>query len=503
MATIITQECINCGACEPECPNTAIYQGGVEFEHEGKKSAALESDIFYIVPEKCTECVGFYDYEACAAVCPVDCCVTDPARPESEDILLLRAKALHPEKEFPSQFPSRFHPRAAGTETAPAPATPSAEAKSPDATKPVVQAKPTSTPAPAAAAKAAAVPKPATDKKPAAASKAQAPASPAAPSGAGRSTPASRVARVERAVARPTRPLAAGKPAQPQAGELPSAFDEILTRARTPRVTRTSRLLGAALLFAAPILGALPHSTKKVLEVAAGPGSWFSAQMCTALNVVHNFLLYPLFFYVVGLLTGLQPFTEADKSWIVVGVLLATVETLARLRDGIFRQLPASKMRFGPSLYGVPLGVAMHPLLARLTRSSTSGHVPVEGFYGKEFEAKRERERRYGEVYFVEEFDRGYYVRLEMPRTIPPSAAREELSMGDVMPDYDISVSVDRDTVTIRGSVVDPALRAVCGISPAFPADFRTQIPLRGPLDGFRQQYADKVLELAVLKAEV
>ena len=75
MATIITEECINCGACEPECPNTAIYQGGVEYDWQGKKNAALADEIFYIVPEKCTECVGFFDHEACAAVCPVDCCV--------------------------------------------------------------------------------------------------------------------------------------------------------------------------------------------------------------------------------------------------------------------------------------------------------------------------------------------------------------------------------------------------------------------------------------------
>jgi hypothetical protein len=160
-------------------------------------------------------------------------------------------------------------------------------------------------------------------------------------------------------------------------------------------------------------------------------------------------------------------------------------------------------MRFGASLYGAPLGILAKPLLARLARSTKSGYVPVEGFYGKEFEAKRERERRYGEVYFVEELDRGYYVRLELPRMIPPSAAREELAMGDTMPDYDITVGLDRDSLTIRGSVVDPSLRAVCGISSAFPADFRTRIPLRGPLDGFRQRYADKVLELAVLKGEV
>src|SRR5881396_1580164 len=73
MATVITSECINCGACEPECPNTAIYQGGVEWQApDGAMHAAISNDIFYIVPEKCTECVGFYDQEACAKVCPVD-----------------------------------------------------------------------------------------------------------------------------------------------------------------------------------------------------------------------------------------------------------------------------------------------------------------------------------------------------------------------------------------------------------------------------------------------
>jgi ferredoxin len=87
MATIITEECINCGACEPECPNQAISQG---------------EDIFIIDPKLCTECVGFHDEEACAAVCPVDCCVPDPNIPESEEVLLERAKKLHPDKTFPA-----------------------------------------------------------------------------------------------------------------------------------------------------------------------------------------------------------------------------------------------------------------------------------------------------------------------------------------------------------------------------------------------------------------
>ena len=61
MALKITEECINCGACEPECPNTAISQG---------------DDIYVIDAAKCTECKGAHDAPASAGVCPVDCCVS-------------------------------------------------------------------------------------------------------------------------------------------------------------------------------------------------------------------------------------------------------------------------------------------------------------------------------------------------------------------------------------------------------------------------------------------
>jgi ferredoxin len=141
MATVITSECINCGACEPECPNTAIYQGGVEWELDGKTHGAIAADIFYIVPEKCTECVGFYDHEACAAVCPVDCCIPDPSRPETEEILLERAKKLHPEAAFGAEFPSRFRQGSGAAAPAPPAAPPpSAQAAPPP---PVPAAAPT------------------------------------------------------------------------------------------------------------------------------------------------------------------------------------------------------------------------------------------------------------------------------------------------------------------------------------------------------------------------
>lgn len=114
MAIIITDECINCGACEPECPNNAIYEGGVEWaisdgtSIEGNyvledgtavdakaQQAPVDDDLYYIVPDKCTECVGFHEEPQCAAVCPVDCCVPDPEREETEDVLLDRKSKLH------------------------------------------------------------------------------------------------------------------------------------------------------------------------------------------------------------------------------------------------------------------------------------------------------------------------------------------------------------------------------------------------------------------------
>ena len=69
MALIITDECINCDVCEPECPNGAIAAG---------------EEIYVIDPKLCTECVGHFDQPQCVAVCPVDCIPLDPAHVESK-----------------------------------------------------------------------------------------------------------------------------------------------------------------------------------------------------------------------------------------------------------------------------------------------------------------------------------------------------------------------------------------------------------------------------------
>ena len=79
MALKITDQCINCDVCEPECPNDAISMG---------------EEIYRIDPAKCTECVGHFDQPQCREVCPVDCIPLDPDHEESREQLHAKYIAL-------------------------------------------------------------------------------------------------------------------------------------------------------------------------------------------------------------------------------------------------------------------------------------------------------------------------------------------------------------------------------------------------------------------------
>ena len=79
MALMITDECINCDVCEPECPNQAISMG---------------PEFYRIDPTRCTECVGHFDEPQCVQVCPVSCIPVDPRHVESKDALRLKFQRL-------------------------------------------------------------------------------------------------------------------------------------------------------------------------------------------------------------------------------------------------------------------------------------------------------------------------------------------------------------------------------------------------------------------------
>ncbi len=94
MAVMITEECIACNACEPECPNNAIYDAGVPYDYNGEEHEALNDEHTYIVPDKCTECVGFYDEPQCIDACPTEAIEMDPDRQETKEELMKKKEYL-------------------------------------------------------------------------------------------------------------------------------------------------------------------------------------------------------------------------------------------------------------------------------------------------------------------------------------------------------------------------------------------------------------------------
>ena len=87
MAVKITDECIACNACEAECPNIAIYSAGEPWSLGGEEHPAISDDVTYVVPEKCTECVGFFDEPQCIAACPTEAIIMDPDKEETREEL--------------------------------------------------------------------------------------------------------------------------------------------------------------------------------------------------------------------------------------------------------------------------------------------------------------------------------------------------------------------------------------------------------------------------------
>jgi len=440
MATMITSDCINCGACEPECPNNAISAG---------------DPVYVIDPLLCTECVGFHDYEACAAVCPVDVCVTDPNNIESEEVLISRARELHKETDFGDSFQSRFRKGEV-----------LAAAEAPVAAAKVAVAVPVAAPA-------------------------------AKPS-------------VAPVAAKPPPQLVAPKlipakkeppPKKTFPHEVPGSFTEVSNQYSTGR-SRITGLPRLAVILLQPIIGSFPHGIKKRLETAMQT-PWFTAAGSTALNIIHNAVLYPVVAIVlVAVLTNPEAIFSRDTNiWVLIGFFVAAVEGIVRLRDGIFKAKPAEEMTFPPSLYGVPLSLLAEPFFAKYLGLVRELPIPVDGFYSDGFVDKLERERRYGNVYTVEDRGAAFLVRMEFPRWIPEIGVASRAQLPDEMPDYDYDLALRDGELVVKGKCVDEKVRKISSSVGAFPPEFTTIIPFHNRITGFAHQFHDKLLEVLLVKA--
>jgi hypothetical protein len=290
----------------------------------------------------------------------------------------------------------------------------------------------------------------------------------------------------------------------PFRGELEIDFDEARERLQPPLGAASgSRILPIAIALLQPLLGALPAKTKDRLEAAFQDRRVFSSAGATGMNIFLHLLVLPLLFTAFAVVVLGESFFSAEvRPWFFYGGLAATAEAIFRLREAAIFARPLSEVVYRGSVYGPLLIPLVAPILRRAERWKGVSRESFEGYYDTAgaFDEKRERERRYGEVFTLEERPGGYLFRMELPRRIPPSGVKAELGLGDEMPDYALDLAFGGTWLEVRGKVVDPRLRTIAATAPAFPPDFTTRVDLSERCSGFVQRYADKVLEVVLLK---
>ncbi len=285
-------------------------------------------------------------------------------------------------------------------------------------------------------------------------------------------------------------------------GETDEDFESVLASVDLTQVREAPLIVKIALRLAEPILGALPDRPKLELERQVGDLRGFSRIRSTALNMVLNAFLYAALLFVFGVtVRGNLVFSQSAGGWILLGTLIAAVETVWRLREGILGERPAVEMTYRSSLYGIllaPLGTLL--VGGGKRRRHSVRKVAFDGFTVDLHDEKTERDRRYGTVYTTSEHANAYLVRLEMPRKVPQSSLKRLWNLPEEMPDYDYNISLADDVLTIAASVRGEALRRLSSVSPSFPADFQTRIDFDKPVATFRHRLRNKVIEIIVLK---
>jgi hypothetical protein len=309
--------------------------------------------------------------------------------------------------------------------------------------------------------------------------------------------------RVEKPVARPSAP----RPARTFTGELPVEFEQLMARLGKPRRRVRSPLAGTGLVLLGlgqGVLGALPARMKERIAQAVSDRRAFDPARATAANVMLNLLVYPVVLVVLAVGSGtVELFSMGVPRYVFYGVTIAVLEASFRLRESVFRGVPFNEAPLRGALYGLllwPLGRVVIGLAGARGAESTVG---FDGYYGKRehFDEKLERERRYGSIYKLEERDDAYILRLEFPRALPPTSLADELKLPPEMPDYDYDLRLNDGSFVVHGKVVDPQVRKLTAVAPAFPPEFTTRVPLRDAVSGFTHRYRDKTLEVILPKA--
>jgi hypothetical protein len=284
-------------------------------------------------------------------------------------------------------------------------------------------------------------------------------------------------------------------------GEAAENFENLLTRLG-PRGKLSGLLPKLALFAFQPLLGSLSDEEKKWFEKAGDDRRFFSVEAATGLNIVTNLLMYPALFGIIGALGfGKNVFSPELRFFLFFGLLAAAAEAVFRAREALLFAKPMRETKVRSSLYGFFLSSFLKLVLPSATRVMRQVPVPVDGFYSMGFDAKRERERRYGTAYTLEDLGSAYLLRFEFPRLTPAARLKDEMGLGNEMPDYDFNLSLVDGSFVIKGRCLDERVRKLSIQLASFPLDFTTRIQTTSGIHGFQHRYRSKLLEVLLLKS--
>jgi hypothetical protein len=281
--------------------------------------------------------------------------------------------------------------------------------------------------------------------------------------------------------------------------ELKDDFEDVLARVLVASPALARRFLRWVITVAQPLLGAGSDSVKRHLERVVGQPSVFSRGRATVRNCMLNVLLYPALITTAAVAAaGWGVLSGQVKGAIFAGVAVAAIEWMLRMRESLFRGIPSGEAPLRGSIYAPLANLLGRALAAGLGGKSVQSQVGFDGFYDERFDDKAERDRRYGEVYRLEDLGGGYLFRLEFPRHVPSSSLTDELGLPREMPDYEYDIELHDGHLIVRGTVADSRVRKLTCVAAAFPPEFTTRVQLARPVAGFRHRYREKVLEIAL-----
>ena len=301
-------------------------------------------------------------------------------------------------------------------------------------------------------------------------------------------------------------------PAESEATEEPAPEPEPVPEVPPDRPDGVvTGFLAFALRVTQPVLGALPARRKFLLEGYAGP-EVFSSAFATWSNVALSLIVY-------AVIAGLLAMTDLRERWhvsyitnlyLLLGLVYGFVESLVRTWSSFASSHVPVHRQYRASLYGWLLGWLVWPIIDAAVRPASTKRTaeirpPEKAIPGGAIHAvdEMEKRRRYGMAHTVRETPRGYEVAVELARVTPPAARAAHPELPAELPHYELDVRTEGSRMYVYATLADESFAEVLGRATAFPGSFLAEFALPGIGSQFHQEYdaVARVVRIQVARA--